>query len=84
MRGGRGRGGRTRRSSNLAIRLVFQSRRCTCQVPRAKAVRGMRESIIMPKVECLRFVEMICGGASTMDTKSGLEEGGGLVEPCRS
>lgn len=41
MCGGRGRGSRTRRSSNLAISFDFQSRRWTCQVPRANAVMGI-------------------------------------------
>ncbi len=39
--GGRGRGARTSRSSNLAINFDFQSKRWTCHVPRAKAVMGM-------------------------------------------
>lgn len=41
MCGGRGRGSRTRRSSNLAISLDFQSSLWTCHVPRAKAVMGI-------------------------------------------
>lgn len=41
MCGGRGREGRTRRSSYRATSSVFQERRWTCQVPRANAVMGM-------------------------------------------
>lgn len=40
-RGGKGKGGRTMRSSHLAIRSVFQARRLTCHVPRMKAVIGI-------------------------------------------
>ena len=39
---GRGRGSRTSRSSNFAISFDFQSSRWTCQVPRAKAVMGIK------------------------------------------
>lgn len=42
MEGGRGRGSRMRRSSNLARSSVFQESRWTCHDPRAKAVMGMR------------------------------------------
>ena len=41
MEGGKGRGSRMSRSSNLAISSVFHPRRWICQVPRAKAVRGI-------------------------------------------
>jgi hypothetical protein len=53
MCGGRGKGSRTRRSSNFAINLDFESSRCTCHVPRAKAVMGINagEWLVMAGVE---------------------------------
>ena len=44
IRGGRGRGSLIKRSSNLAINSVFHPNLKTCQVPRAKAVIGIRAS----------------------------------------
>lgn len=41
-RGGSGRGGLRRRSSNFVMRFDFQSRRWTCHVPRAKEMIGIR------------------------------------------
>lgn len=51
MCGGKGKGSRTRRSSNLAMSLDFQSRRWTCHVPKAKAVRGIRATNRLLAVE---------------------------------
>lgn len=45
------------RSSHLAIRSVFHSRRLTCQVPRKKAVMGMIavNRVVMVLVGCLNL-----------------------------
>lgn len=44
MTGGRGKGGRTNRSSYFAMSFVFQSNRWTCQQPNPNAVIGIRAS----------------------------------------
>lgn len=71
IRGGKGRGGLTRRSSNFAISFVFQSSLWTCHDPSTKAVMGIKARTVMPSLLCFFFVEMIWGGASTIETKSG-------------